>query len=172
MTHMKRESGGRDYRTRKFTFFTARRLIELLPTTPTPLPLSLSDWIATAEKVREGTPARRGGGSVEEMTLHLNGIKLDGNFPKVLSNNLWSEIHFMRRGGEQEHFPIFHYHSKHNHWLKVRYRQSPPTTTGRFHCQECWGLVQTNKPVNGFKLESGREISFIHFLFKGIEMFF
>lgn len=102
----KRKSRGWDYRRGKITFFTARRLIELFPTTLTPLPLSLSDWIATAEKVREGTPARRGWESVEEMTLHLNSRKLVGNFPEVLSNTVWSEINFMRWGGEWEHFPF------------------------------------------------------------------
>lgn len=45
------------------------------------------------------------------MTLHLNSRKLVGNFPEVLSNTVWSEINFMRWGGEWD--------SKHNQSLKV-----------------------------------------------------
>lgn len=65
-----------------------RRFTGMFPSTPTLMPLSSSDWIATAEKMREGTPARQGWGSVK-MTPELHSMRKKKNwrsFQRFLPN--------------------------------------------------------------------------------------
>ncbi len=70
MSYAKVKSIEPNSRRREYTLSYVKKEIKLaIPISPHPLPLSLSDWIATAEKVREGTPARWGWGSAEEMPL-------------------------------------------------------------------------------------------------------